>query len=163
MERAFLVCAAAVPLSLGCGFQKTAPIANVCALLSLGDAATLAPGLTTATEQPAQDSQDVWTRACAYRGSGDVVARVDLLVSGALTSAGAQQLADSLSISDPETQVTVVAGLGDRAVYWEHWDYGEGLYAIRGGYGVGLGKTYASNIGEADFKSLVQKVLTQIP
>ena len=161
MERATLILTMLV--SAGCGFQKTTPVAHVCALLSVENAATVAPGLTTATEQPPRGSADVWTRWCEYTGTG-VAARVSLVVSGALTSAGAQQLADDLvHPSDPEANVGVVAGLGDKATYTAHWDYGEGLAALRGGYLVGVGKTSGSQAGEAALEPLVRSVLAQLP
>jgi len=161
VRRALILSAALLALAPGCGFQKTEPVSNVCTLLSLADVQSLAPGLTTATEQPPKSSQDVWTRSCRFSASNGMV-HVDLVVSGALTASGDQQLADNVSGAPiPEVEVTVVNGLGDRAVYTNNVFYGSGLTAKQGGYEVGVGTVISSSISELDL--LVRSVLGRLP
>ena len=161
--RANILCGVGLLLGLGCGFQKTAPVSNVCGLLSLADVQSLAPGLTTATEQPPEDSPDVWTRRCQFTGSG-LPARVSLSVLGALTSTGDQQLADNVSGAPvPEFEVIVLSGLGDRAVYSSSFSLSsQGITAKQGEYEVGVGLLNASVL-RVDLESLVRSVLGQLP
>jgi hypothetical protein len=161
--RAIILCAAALLLGSGCGFQKTAPVSNVCGLLSLPDVQSLAPGLTTATEQVPEDSPDLWKRICQFSGPG-VVAHVGVGVSGALTPQGDQQLADDVSGAPlPEVLVIVVNGLGDRAVYTNNHYFGtSGLVAKQGGYEIGVGIVNgAASIGQLE--PLVRTVLGRLP
>ena len=148
-------------LVLGCGFRRTAPVSNVCGLLSLPEVQSLAPGLTTATELAPEDSPDLWRRFCQFSGPS-VVAQVGLGVSGALTPQGDQQLAEDVSGAPiPETQVTVVDGLGDRAVYFNHRPVHYGLAAKQGGYEVGVGIVNGDAwIGQLE--PLVRSVLGQL-
>jgi hypothetical protein len=161
--RAIILCAAALLLGFGCGFQKTAPVSNVCGLLSLPDVQSLAPGLTTAFEQAPEDSPDLWRRRCQFSGPG-VVAHVGLGVSGALTPRGDQQLADDVSGAPlPEVVVIVLNGLGDRAVYTNNHYYAtSGVVAKQGGYEVGVGIINGDALG-SDLESLVRTVLGRLP
>ena len=162
MERATVLCTAALLLGPGCGYQKTAAVSNVCGLLSLSDVQALAPGLTTSTEQPPEDSPDLWRRTCQFSGAG-VAAVVGLGVSGALTSQGDQQLADDVSGAPlPGVQVTVVSGLGDRAVYTNYRGEAEGLTAKQGGYEVGVGIIRGS-ASSSQLDPLVRSVLGKLP
>jgi hypothetical protein len=126
-------------LGSGCGFQRTEPVSNVCELLTLAEVHSLAPALTTATEQPPVDSPDLWRRSCQFSAPG-IGTRVGLGVSGALTSRGDQELdADVSGAPIPEFTVTVLGGIGDRAVYTNYRGEQQGLTAKQGTHEVGVG------------------------
>lgn len=163
VERAILPCAATLLLAGGCGFQKTMPVSNVCGLLPLPEVQSLAPGLTAATEQPPADSLDLWRRQCQFTGAG-VAAVINLVVSGALTPQGDQQLADDLSGAPvPEAVVVIVDGLGDRAVYTNaHHLETSGLAARQGGFEVGVG-IFRGEASSGELEPLVRAVLGRLP
>jgi hypothetical protein len=111
------------------------PPADVCALLTQTDVRTILPSAGPGKAAAPVDTPDLWVRLCTWTAGG--IPSVDLVVHGALTEAGRQQLAILATVGPGDGTKTPVSGLGDSAVFWEDADINTlGLTALRGNYSV---------------------------
>ena len=118
-------------------FVAATPPADVCALLTLTDVQTILPTATAGTvEAPADPTPDVWTRICTWNAAAGL-ASVDLVLFGAVNAQGLQAVTIIATTGPGNGTKTPVAGLGDRAIYWEDADVStRGLTALKGTYSV---------------------------
>lgn len=116
--------------------RRSASIArlSLCGLLSFADLQPLLPGTARGAPKTSVYSADLVTRLCRYTTASSSTPAVELVVWGALNSAGDQVL--DLAMKNLGTSRTAVSGLGDRASYWEQGSSNNGLVARKGPYAV---------------------------
>ena len=152
-----------LPAGSGCGFHPAVPVSNVCSFLSLDDARTLVPTLTSLQEQPPVDGPDLWARACGF--TGPALPSVGLVISGALTPRGEQFIDDDFSgVQTSDVQVFLVSGLGEKAVYLTYRGQFQGLEARSGSYEVYVGVRFRPGPASIEeLRPLVRKALSELP
>jgi hypothetical protein len=147
----------------GSAFKPAMMPADVCALLAQADAQTILPTAAPGSRQINAQTVDFWDIACFWPdnpgGSGK---DVGLILSGALTSEGARQLDDALTVGPTPGSAPAVAvsGLGDMAAYINNSGSAQLINARVGNYLVNVtAHNITPDVTEAQLRPLVAKAI----
>jgi hypothetical protein len=144
----------------GGAFVATAPIADVCSLLTTADVQTLLPGARPGVEQemPAAADAGFWSRDCKWDVSDTSTEAMELVVYGATVEEG---LLGLKSAAQGKTGIAV-SGLGTEAYYWIGPGT-NGLWVVDGAHAVNITAYFLNPApSQGQFQPLVTKVLDQI-
>jgi hypothetical protein len=146
----------------GAAFTPATPVAEVCSMLALSHVQALLPGAPAGMALAPEDNADVWMRGCAWQAGG---LSVTLLVQGALTNNGSLILDIEVeATSNSTSQVTAVAGVGDKAVYRNNQPLNDQiLNARKGSEVVSVGAyAYTPPVPESSLEPLVLEALGKL-
>src|SRR5512143_1261749 len=144
----------------GGAFVATAPIADVCSLLTTADVQTLLPDARPGVEQEMPVAADAafWSRGCKWDVSDTSTEAIELIVYGATAEQG---LVGLKSAAKGKTGIAV-SGVGSEAYYWIGQGT-NGLWVLDGPFAVNITAYFlnpAPNQGQ--FQPLAAKVLDEI-
>jgi hypothetical protein len=142
-------------------FTPSAPISDVCSLLTISDIQTVMPGARPGVEQATPPTSDLgfWSRDCKWDVSDTSVQAVELVIFGANTEQG---LAGIKAAARSGKTNTSVGGLGSEAHYWVD-DSDNGVWAQNGSLSVDVTTYFLTPMPtEGQLHPFVAKVLGEI-
>lgn len=155
--------ASSPPSTQGSGgtFTASAPISDVCSLLTVADIQTVLPGARAGVEQATPPTSDLgfWSGDCKWDVSDTLVQAVELVIFGATTEQG---LAGLKAAARSGKTNTPVSGLGSEAHFWAD-DLDNGVWALSGSLSVDVTTYFLTPMPtEEQLHPLVAKVLGEV-